>query len=564
MANNEKKLSCYIDQLNAGKKPKEHESGMDSQELEELAEAVRLVRSLKEPELPDTDYPKKLAAAVASQRQRKAPVKRARRKWLAGTAAIAAILVLVLILNVMIPLPGSTNVVYAMEQAFSEVKVYRGILELVVMNEEGQETLQSRREVWADKEGRYYVRELGEAHNELITVNNGQRKWQVRPDDKTVTIFPAFPDPYQFTFELGNEIHQVGNALETRVVGEEQAAGRTATVIEVLPRGGLPYRLWVDKETRLPLQKQSAMHNALQYRVTYTEIGFYDSMPEELMAYTLPAGYTETDKYPEMLVNNVQEAEGMAGFVPRLPVGVPDGYRLDSISVVDDMKTVKFNYTSTDQIRVTLLQTRASGEFKPDSMAVLGKIGEKPAEVQSPVSSGTGILAGSGPYSGITDISAIRWQDSGMEYAVVGNASLEDLIAFVDSMSDGLVQIPPEGPEQTQKPQVEVEVDMAVEENEQKSVDNGHTPWRLDPVFSAHVFVNLQISPEGIQGEYPVDYTELKVIANDGTEAIVEVGGDITTISRVYLKRLVRQDSTGIWTVVGYDPAATETGSAGE
>jgi hypothetical protein len=37
-----------------------------------------------------------------------------------------------------------------------------------------------------------------------------------------------------------------------------------------------------------------------------------------------------------------------------------------------------------------------------------------------------------------------------------------------------------------------------------KRVDSGHTPWKLDPAFVAQVFVSLQISPEGIQGEYPV------------------------------------------------------------
>ncbi|AUI35654.1 hypothetical protein CWI35_03175 [[Bacillus] caldolyticus] len=38
-------------------------------------------------------------------------------------------------------------------------------------------------------------------------------------------------------------------------------------------------------------------------------------------------------------------------------------------------------------------------------------------------------------------------------------------------------------------------------------------------------------------------------------EAIVEVDAHNTPIKRVYLKRLIRQDATGIWTVVGYDPA---------
>lgn len=97
-------------------------------------------------------------------------------------------------------------------------------------------------------------------------------------------------------------------------------------------------------------------------------------------------------------------------------------------------------------------------------------------------------------------------------------------------------------------------MDLEIEKAEQKSVDAGHSPWKLDPAFVSQVFVSLKISPEGIVGDYPIEYEEFKVIKNTGKEAIVEVGGDKTPIRRVYLERLIRQDSTGIWTVVGYDP----------
>ncbi|HPU45609.1 MAG TPA: hypothetical protein PLF05_05215 [Thermoclostridium sp.] len=64
MGSIEKKISDYIDDLNAGKKPDSHESADESPEFEELAGIVRIVRCLKEPEMPGADYPKKLVAAV--------------------------------------------------------------------------------------------------------------------------------------------------------------------------------------------------------------------------------------------------------------------------------------------------------------------------------------------------------------------------------------------------------------------------------------------------------------------------------------------------------------------
>jgi hypothetical protein len=103
------------------------------------------------------------------------------------------------------------------------------------------------------------------------------------------------------------------------------------------------------------------------------------------------------------------------------------------------------------------------------------------------------------------------------------------------------------------KPQIEVPVDLEVEKGDQKNADAGSSPWKLDPIFVSQVFVSLQISPEGIQGDYPVKQEEIKFVKDTEKEAIVQVNSNKTNIKRIYLKRLIKQDSTGIWTVVGYD-----------
>lgn len=109
------------------------------------------------------------------------------------------------------------------------------------------------------------------------------------------------------------------------------------------------------------------------------------------------------------------------------------------------------------------------------------------------------------------------------------------------------------GKEALIKPQIEVPVNIEVEKGDQKNADKGSSPWKLDPVFVAQVFTSLKVSPDGIQGDYPVKQEELKLVNNTATEAEVEVKSSKTNISKVYLKRLVKQDKTGIWTVVGYN-----------
>lgn len=553
MDNNERKLSDYIDKLNAEQKPKEHEGPTDSPELEKLYDTVRLARSLKEPAMPEADYPKRLACNVRSQLTRKNPAKNRRRIWLTGMAGVAAILVMAIMINFILPL-GGTNIVYAMEEAFRDVKAYHGLLEIVQTNAEGDQTTQAKLEVWADKEGHYYIKGLEGSQKGLITVNNGREKWQIRPDQREVHIFPAFPDAYRFTFELGKEIDKVKNALSTKVVGEDTVAGRQSSIVEVSPQGGAPYRIWIDKETKLPLQKQYEMQNALQYTITYTEIEFSNVIPAELTAYNVPDGFKEINANPEQLVNNMEEAREAVGFVPKVPESIPAGYTQDSIAIVPGAKLVKLYYAADGKDAKTIvIQGESAGEFKPAAAAVLGKVDNSTAEIQSPMYEDLGILGSGGLYAGMTDISSIRWQQDGFEHAVVGSASLEELVLFTKGLANGSFEMPPLD-EQPSKPQVEVPVDLEVEGNEQKGVDAGHSPWRLDPAFVAQVFVSLEMSPGGITSEYPIKYEDFKVTENNGKDAIVEASGDKTPIKRVYLKRLIRQDATGIWTVVGYDP----------
>ena len=106
-----------------------------------------------------------------------------------------------------------------------------------------------------------------------------------------------------------------------------------------------------------------------------------------------------------------------------------------------------------------------------------------------------------------------------------------------------------------QQPEVYVYVDLTVEENTQKSVDRGSSPWRLDPAYVASVEASLMISPGGIVGEQAVKYEDIQMIYNNGIKAIAKVNTKKSPVDKIYLEKLIRQDETGIWTMIGYDLA---------
>lgn len=552
MSDREKRLSSYINSLNEERRPREHVNETESYEIEELMKTVRIVRSLKDPTMPEEGYEKKLAHNIYRELSQEKNSKKSKRKWLYALAPAVAAAALIIALNTTSPI-NRTNIVYAMEQTFNEIKAYHGFLEVVETNGERETFTQSRVEVWADKEGRYYVKGIEGSQKDFITVNDGKTKWQIQPNEKEVELFTAFPDSYRFTFELGGEIDNVKNALNTKILGEDKVAGRDAVIMEVTPHGGTAYKIWVDKETKMPLQKQSAMEYGLQYTVRYADMDFEEGVPDELLAYNVPTGYREINANQKQVLNSMEEAKKMVSFRPRTIKNIPEQFTQDNISVVDEDDILEIKYASKDNKKVVILQKKAEGEFKLYSMAVLGKINNNAAEIQSPVQSELGVLQGGGAYAGVTDITSVRWQEEGMEYAVLGNVSLEELTQFIEELTDGPVELSLREEVTTDEPEVKVPVDLEIEKADQKNADAGHSPWKLDPVFVAQVFVSLEISPEGIVGEYPIAYEKFKVVKNTGVEAVVEVGGDETPIRRVYIERVVRQDNTGVWTVVGYD-----------
>ena len=561
MKDKKKRLSNYIDTLNQEKKPAEHGEIITDRKYDRMLATVRRIKSLRGAELPGEKYPLVLSEKVWQQMQGnnsraiRAPERRRPTAWrhitlFAGVAAAATVIIFVAP-KVLQPI-NHTNIVYAMEKAIQEVKAYHGRIAVVETNELNETVTQAEREVWASSDGKYYVKELSGTAKDIITINNGEKKWQLRPQEKAVYLFSTFPDPYRFTFELADELAEVKSARTVKELGEERILDRNTTVLEITPQGGEPYRLWVDQETKLPLQRVTAMQNAIRYKVTYTSIEFKQEIPEELLAYTLPEGFTERDQGADQLVNTLEEAESMAGFRPVLPDTTPKDYILSRIAFVKKTGAVRLTYTSASFGTVVIQQSPAGGDFKADPTAMIGKVNQQIAEVIAE-----------------TKANSIRWQEEGKEYYILGEASFTELKSFVQELTKGEVELPAgalgpteektevESPDkeegQWKEPQVKVEVDLMAEENEQKSVDAGHSPWKLDPVFVSQVFASLLLSPEGIVGDYPIPYEAITMIENDGSRAIARIDDKQSIARIIYLERLIRKDETGIWSVVGYD-----------
>jgi outer membrane lipoprotein-sorting protein len=525
--NLESRLSDYIDDLNAERRPGEERGADGDPELEKLLATVRAVRRLREPALPDAGYPKRLAKTVAGKinnpagsRQPAAfkPVPGGRKNKTAGGGSqrrrilppVAALVAGLLLLAVLTSWSGLFNqdVVYAMGKAVARLSNYHGVLEMRSKNAAGEEWMNRRVEIWSDGD-KYAVRQ----DDGTLTVNNGQRKWQVLPQSREVSLLPLVPDPARNGFDLRDEAKKAKQYPHS-VVGSEMIAGRQTTKLEISPPGGQAYYLWVDTETNLPIQLQTAMQNALQTTFTFVSFEPNVSMDPQLFAYQPPEGYQVVEKDPGQLVASVEEAAAISRLTPLLPQEAPD-----RIFAYEDRVVLDYGDT-------TIVETTARGAFEAASGAALGTAAGGPLEVWQ---------------------EGLRWRQEGMEIKAQGSRRVELARQIAADLT-----LPDAGGHLVQGAQVKVPVDMEVARADQLQVDRGSSPWQVDPLQVAFTFANLKVSPEGIVGEPKLPMSSFKLEANNGAEAVVTVAGG--PVGRVYLQKLVRQDETGIWSVVGYDP----------
>ena len=393
-----------------------------------------------------------------------------------------------------------------MEQEVKQLQNYHGILEKVSTNAAGETQLIQRTEIWS--EGNKYATQ---SEDNIITVNNGEQRWKTQANNQEITLLPIYLDPHDF--DLKKEAARA-QQYPHKIAGEDTVAGRAATRLEIAPPGGLPYYLWIDKETHLPIQLQTAMQKSLRTTYTFVTLETNVQVPDSTFNYNLPEGYRIIDQNPDKPAADLEEAVALSNLSPLQPSDKPLRFFASPNRIVLDFD---------DTI---VIESKATTPFILSPLATLGQIEGSPLEI-------------------LPD--SLRWQQNGLEINIQGQRTEE----LAKQLAKTIV-IPQPGQVLPDQPSVKVEIDMEVVKNNQQQVDAGSSPWQLDPVQVAFTFAALQISPEGIQGEPPLDFNSLKITSNTGTDARIELSeGPVKT---VYLKRLIRQDQSGIWTVTGYDP----------
>lgn len=552
----EEKLDRIIDDMNAGREP----GPARDAEAAELAAAVRMVKTLDPSSAePHPDFQRRMARLAAreepsrSQEPSSGRGARIRRpKWWAFlAAALAAALVFWLLPGSRFgiwPGGGEKDIVLAMERAVGSLEGYYGVLEKRAINMAGDEWVVRRARVWVRGDS-YFMEEQGGE----VTVNNGRLYWKVVPSEKQVIMLPLLPDS-RTGFDLAAEAARAAS-YPHEIVGTEVVAGRRAVHMEVSPPGGLPYDLWVDADTNMPLRLRTAMHNGLQMAFTYTEFEENPVIDEAVFSFQVPDGYEQQGENSGLILSGLDEAARIVGFAPLMPDEEPR-----RIIVFDD-------WLGLDYGGSWVKQRPAAGPMDPVTWGALGSADDgSPVEVTGEsirwhapkVSPGPG---GSmdGPTAGQAGtVPGVKAEGPGNKAEGSGPSGEKiEVTVYGDRKSELALQMAPDlilpdpSADLVSGAGVKVPVDMESARGSQQQVDGGHSPWQIDPVQVAMVYVDVSIRQGSIEGDPAMDTGGFNLERSTGVEAVVFI--EHGPVGRVYLKRLIRQDDTGIWSVVGYD-----------
>jgi hypothetical protein len=179
--------------------------------------------------------------------------------------------------------------------------------------------------------------------------------------------------------------------------------------------------------------------------------------------------------------------------------------------------------------------------------------------------------AAGGPLEVVPGMS-LRWRQQGIEIEVEG-LQMGNMADLARQIAPDLT-LPEPAADLVGQAEVKVPADLDGTTTDQLQVgQNAIANAETSPLDVAFTFVNSKLSPPGTfsaskpsdtawngtgnpptfwSGVPKIPYTSFNLAANNGVEALVTVADG--QIKQVYLKRLVRQDETGVWSVVGYDP----------
>lgn len=431
-------------------------------------------------------------AKVRGELLRRPAAKRSLTRWVA-TAAVAAVVTLV---AMFLPLaPGQRDLVLAMEQAVAQLTSFHGVIETHSTHPMAKGV---RLEVWWD--GDKYV----ENRPAWREISDGQQKWIIFEKEKQVTLRVPIGGS-RHVYDLRG-MADWAKRNPYKVTGEEEVLDRKTTRIEGAFPDGRPFAIWIDHETSLPIKFQHTWQNGITATIAYVTFEVNPKLDPSLFTFQIPEGWSVVQD--QVAVASVEEAAAQLGFTPFTIDEKPQRLALSKGGIILD-------YGDTQ-----IWQKRPDIPFHVDVSDV------------AMVGAAAGGLA-------VIDEEAALWEQGGLLVSVYGDRWLELGRKIAPDLTP-----PDTSKDLAAQAEVKVEVSRPEAEALQARADRGEK-------VTNRVLEELVYEVLGQTDETRVARPIPRMSAGNGRQAVVEMENGL--YKRLYFERVVRNDITGLWFLVGYD-----------
>jgi outer membrane lipoprotein-sorting protein/predicted house-cleaning noncanonical NTP pyrophosphatase (MazG superfamily) len=417
-------INSFIDDLNNEKKPKVYME-LEDKDLEELESYFETVRAIKRLRKSDT---KSLL-----NRNKKNKKERKRIFPIIKIAAVAAVFLITFVAGSFLDIPfldkqlqdnkefsilNSDNIVHAMVKAYEELKSYAGVIEIRSINN-GEVDFLETIQVKYKKPNKYIAIHEYDGYS-YKQISNGDKLYTVTAD--TVTVDYSNPRKELWRYHIEDQIQELTIAEEIRKVGSENLLGREADVFEYrFSDSETFHKIWVDKETNLPLKKELNLPENRKLINHFIELEVNPEFDDMIFSYELEPQQKLVELNHKVDVDSVKKVWGNTD---RLQEEVPDSFELvNAVKLENEVYDylVKFS-KDKDYIDVYITNKPITDYYSTDSE--YGKLGDGWVEITEDAVNVFKVYIGKS--------NVLKWVTENMEIVIVSNIDTDSIVDLLE------------------------------------------------------------------------------------------------------------------------------------
>ncbi|HZD60708.1 MAG TPA: outer membrane lipoprotein-sorting protein [Anaerolineae bacterium] len=264
---------------------------------------------------------------------------------------------------------------------------------------------------------------------QMLFVSDGKKAWSYEERSNTVTVFDfkgeEVPETLENNEDFAKAITEFIAQNNIEVMGAQKIAGRDCYEIKLNPKEGSAaifgkMKMWVDKETFMPLKIDIYEDEKLIASTVYKDLKYNVDIPQDTFRFKIPAGakvINASDLMPKD--TTLEDAKKSADFTLYAPADLPKGTKLGNVQKINaggrTIITIGYLIGGEENLQIT--------QMKKD-----------PNEPPMPNAKEIKINGNDGKMVSMNGFTVVQWEQGGTTIVVEGTLDKETVLKIAKSM----------------------------------------------------------------------------------------------------------------------------------